>query len=168
VKARGLLDGACLESYSSQMKKAGITETKNSQSALIDGLKGGGSPVLIMDRGRPVARLEPVSAGAEAGDERPALLADAWHEVEPGDVVRENAMRFLRVHPLRAADALQLGAAFVAAEKPVRVVLSRHARRASRRSGPKGGVRSRRVRKALNAAGGWELHAGCQELRLRE
>lgn len=43
-------------------------------------------------------------------------LADAWHEVEPGDAVREAAVRFLRVHPLRAADALQLAAAFVAAE----------------------------------------------------
>jgi antitoxin (DNA-binding transcriptional repressor) of toxin-antitoxin stability system len=44
------------------MKKTSITEAKNSLSALIDGLKAG-SPVLIMDRGRPVARLEPVTAG---------------------------------------------------------------------------------------------------------
>lgn len=44
------------------MKKASITEAKNNLSALIDGLKGG-SPVLIMDRGRPVARLEPVMTG---------------------------------------------------------------------------------------------------------
>jgi predicted nucleic acid-binding protein len=43
-------------------------------------------------------------------------LASAWHEIEPTEIVRENAMRFLRVHPLRAADALQLAAAFVAAE----------------------------------------------------
>jgi prevent-host-death family protein len=42
------------------MKKASITEAKNNLSALIDGLKGG-SPVLILDRGRPVARLEPVT-----------------------------------------------------------------------------------------------------------
>lgn len=47
------------------MKKASITETKNNLSALIDGLKGG-SPVLIVDRGRPVARLEPVT-GPEPG-----------------------------------------------------------------------------------------------------
>jgi prevent-host-death family protein len=45
------------------MKKASITEAKNNLSALIDSVKGG-SPVLIVDRGRPVARLEPV-------DERP-------------------------------------------------------------------------------------------------
>jgi prevent-host-death family protein len=46
------------------MKKASITEAKNNLSALIDGLKGG-SPVLIVDRGRPVARLEPVTASRE-------------------------------------------------------------------------------------------------------
>jgi prevent-host-death family protein len=47
------------------MKRASITEAKNRLSALIDGLKGG-SPVLIVDRGRPVARLEPVTSGGEA------------------------------------------------------------------------------------------------------
>ncbi len=46
------------------MKKASITEAKNRLSALIDGLKAG-SPVLIVDRGRPVARLEPVTGGGE-------------------------------------------------------------------------------------------------------
>jgi prevent-host-death family protein len=50
------------------MKKAGITEAKNNLSALIDGLRGG-SPVLIVDRGRPVARLEPVTGGEEGGQE---------------------------------------------------------------------------------------------------
>ena len=44
-------------------------------------------------------------------------LAEGWHEVDPSDAVREAAVRFLRVHPLRAADALQLAAAFVAAER---------------------------------------------------
>ena len=39
-----------------------------------------------------------------------------WQEVEAGDLVRETAIRLLRVHPLRAADSLQLAAAFVAAE----------------------------------------------------
>ena len=46
------------------MKKVSITEAKNNLSALIDGLKGG--LVLIVDRGRPVARLEPVTAGLDA------------------------------------------------------------------------------------------------------
>jgi predicted nucleic acid-binding protein len=44
-------------------------------------------------------------------------LAGGWHEVDPSDAVREAAVRFLRVHPLRAADALQLAAAFIAAER---------------------------------------------------
>jgi uncharacterized protein len=43
-------------------------------------------------------------------------LAAGWHEVDPSDAIREAAVRFLRVHPLRAADALQLAAAFAAAE----------------------------------------------------
>jgi predicted nucleic acid-binding protein len=59
--------------------------------------------------------LEP-GAAIEAFD-RLAHLADGWHEVDPSDVVREAAVRFLRVHALRAADALQLAAAFVAAER---------------------------------------------------
>lgn len=67
-----------------------------------------------------IARLEREAALAptaviEAVD-RLKRLADGWHEVEPTDAVREAAGRFLRVHPLRAADALQLAAAFVAAE----------------------------------------------------
>jgi prevent-host-death family protein len=55
------------------MKKASITEAKNNLSALIDGVKGG-SPVLIVDRGRPVARLEPVSGGRPDDDGRLARL----------------------------------------------------------------------------------------------
>ena len=48
---------------------------------------------------------------------RLAQLASAWHEVDPSDAIREAAVRFLRVHALRAADALQLAAAFLAAER---------------------------------------------------
>ena len=44
-------------------------------------------------------------------------IAEGWHEIEPSEVLRENAVRFLRVHALRAADALQLAAAFIAAER---------------------------------------------------
>jgi hypothetical protein len=49
--------------------------------------------------------------------ERLGYLADRWLEVEPSEVVRETARRFLRVHPLRAGDALQLAAAFIGAER---------------------------------------------------
>jgi predicted nucleic acid-binding protein len=44
-------------------------------------------------------------------------LASDWHEVDPSDAIRETAARFVRVHPLRAADASQLAAAYVAAEQ---------------------------------------------------
>jgi len=56
------------------MKTASITEAKNNLSALIDGLANG-SPVLILDRGRPVARLEPVAGtDTESDDDRLARL----------------------------------------------------------------------------------------------
>lgn len=50
-----------------------------------------------------------------ARDERLArdfldLLRRSWYEVQPGDGIREQALRLLRVHPLRATDALQLAA----------------------------------------------------------
>lgn len=43
-------------------------------------------------------------------------LAAGWLEVAPTSSVRDTARRLLRVHPLRAAGALQLAAAFEAAE----------------------------------------------------
>jgi uncharacterized protein len=68
-----------------------------------------------------VARLERHGAleesAATAAFHRLQQLAGSWHEVEPSDAVREAAVRFLRVHPLRAADALQLAAAFAVAER---------------------------------------------------
>jgi uncharacterized protein len=68
-----------------------------------------------------VARLERAAQldrrGAVLAFDRLKKIADGWHEIEPSEVVRENAVRFLRVHPLRAADALQLAAALVAAER---------------------------------------------------
>lgn len=43
-------------------------------------------------------------------------LSSEWIEVEPGQRIREVARRLLRLHPLRAADALQLAAALAASE----------------------------------------------------
>ena len=72
------------------MKTASVTEAKNSLSALIDGLKSG-SPVLIVDRGRPVARLEPIIGGADdAPDGRLSRL------------LRNGAIRPRRTDPPRA------------------------------------------------------------------
>lgn len=42
-------------------------------------------------------------------------LQEAWHEVQPIEPVRQLACRLLRVHPLRAADSMQLAAALIAA-----------------------------------------------------
>jgi prevent-host-death family protein len=55
------------------MKKAGITEVKNNLSAFIDRVKAGAA-VLIVDRGRPVARLEPVGGASEDAEGRLARL----------------------------------------------------------------------------------------------
>jgi prevent-host-death family protein len=72
------------------MKKASITEAKNNLSALIDGLKNG-SPVLIVDRGRPVARLEPVTTGREPD-----------HEGRLSRLIREGIVRPARAPASRA------------------------------------------------------------------
>jgi uncharacterized protein len=68
-----------------------------------------------------IARLERDGALREedAADAFDMLrrLAAGWHEVDASDTVREAAVRFLRVHSLRAADALQLAAAYIAAER---------------------------------------------------
>lgn len=47
------------------MKTATVTDAKNRLSALLDRVRAGES-VLILDRGTPVARLEPVTARQEA------------------------------------------------------------------------------------------------------
>jgi prevent-host-death family protein len=57
------------------MKKASISEAKNSLSALIDKVKAGAS-VLILDRGRAVARLEPVVTRGGGGDRLAQLVRD--------------------------------------------------------------------------------------------
>lgn len=77
-----------------------------------------------------LARLERVAAldtkAVALAFDRLKQTANAWHEIEPGEIIRESATRFLRVHALRAADALQLAAAFIAAaRRPHRSRLSR-------------------------------------------
>ena len=48
---------------------------------------------------------------------RLAALSAAWHEVAPTEPVRSRAQSLLRLHALRAADALQLAAGLYAAER---------------------------------------------------
>ena len=90
------------------MKKASITEAKNRLSALIDGLKGG-SPVLIVDRGRPVARLEPVTSLGES--EQNGRLSRLIREgfVRPGRAPLSRAL-FTTQPPRPKRDASALAA----------------------------------------------------------
>lgn len=79
-----------------------------------------------------LTRVELLSALARRRRERPDALAsvtrarahalDAWErwvEITSIDTVRHHAERLVETHPLRAGDALQIGAALVAAhERP--------------------------------------------------
>lgn len=62
-----------------------------------------------------IARLRREGHLTAGGEQDSRGLLDAlrasWFEIQPGDGVREQALRLLRLHPLRAADALQLAAA---------------------------------------------------------
>jgi len=51
------------------------------------------------------------SAGYRAARRVLSTLDESWIEVQPSEVIRTAAERLLAVHPLRAADAFQLGAA---------------------------------------------------------
>ena len=66
-------------------------------------------------------------------------LATVWTEIRPTHEVREQAKRALRLHPLRAADALQLAAALVWTQGQSSghafVCLDRRLRQAARREG---------------------------------
>jgi len=68
-----------------------------------------------------LARLERESALNPTETTEALLRLDAlsigWLQVEPVDEIREVARRILRMHPLRAVDALQLAAAYLASER---------------------------------------------------
>jgi len=66
-------------------------------------------------------REEVLSSGDEV-QARAVLsaLAAAWSEIQPTEVVRMRAERLLSIHPLRAADALQLAAALMWAQETPR------------------------------------------------
>ena len=76
-----------------------------------------GTPIEIYSA---VARQERAGqlGAAKASEALLALeaLAEGWLEIQPTIHVRRTAQRLLRVHPLRAADALQLAAALTALE----------------------------------------------------
>lgn len=68
-----------------------------------------------------LARLEReanlAAAGLAIALRRLDALRTGWQLVQPVERIRTTAIRLLRVHPLRAGDALQLAAAIVAAEE---------------------------------------------------
>jgi predicted nucleic acid-binding protein len=84
-------------------------------------------PVMAVWWGSPVEVCSAVSrreregaldaASANAALQRLRALGRAWHEITPSDPIRAIAQRTLRVHPLRAADSLQLAAAIAIAER---------------------------------------------------
>ena len=63
-------------------------------------------------------RADPGASRRLATARREVLSAwDHWSEVTALEVVRRHAERIVETHPLKAADALQVGAALVAAEE---------------------------------------------------
>lgn len=69
------------------------------------------SAIARLERNGELTRGEGASAR-----KRLAEVEAGWTEVEPTDAVRSAARRLLKVHDLRAADALQLAAAVVFAD----------------------------------------------------
>ncbi|HET7566244.1 MAG TPA: type II toxin-antitoxin system VapC family toxin [Gemmatimonadaceae bacterium] len=63
------------------------------------------------DREQGFGAAHLVRAGA-----RLAALATRWSEIVPTESLRSTAERLVRTHPLRAADALQLAAAWAASD----------------------------------------------------
>ena len=59
---------------------------------------------------------EGLLSGTEANAACAALqqIAGAWEEIAPSEIVRSAAQRLVRNHSLRAADSLQLAAAWIA------------------------------------------------------
>ncbi len=68
------------------------------------------SAIARIDRG---GRLEPLGLAAFT---RLDEVSATWQEIAPTPRLRQVAERLLRVHPLRAGDALQLAAAVIAAD----------------------------------------------------
>jgi predicted nucleic acid-binding protein len=106
-------------------------------------------PVMVVWWGTPVEVISAVSrreregaldaAVAAAAIDRMRRIERACYQVTPSDAVRNRAQRLLRVHPLRAADSLQLAAALtVAGDEPASirfVTLDRRLLDAARREG---------------------------------
>jgi predicted nucleic acid-binding protein len=85
-------------------------------------------------------REEVLSPGDEAKARAVlAAIGTAWSEIQPTETVRLRAERLLSIHPLRAADALQLAAALIWAQETPRglefVCLDQNLREAALKEG---------------------------------
>jgi prevent-host-death family protein len=89
------------------MKSATISQARNTQSALIDRVRQGES-IVITDRSRPVARLEPLagSAGLSEDAGRVARLERAGIIRRAGGERREEILRVPPPEAARGGDIL--------------------------------------------------------------
>jgi predicted nucleic acid-binding protein len=76
--------------------------------------------VTVVECTSAIARRErsspPAAKSAAAALSALSRLSKSWIEVPPTERLREHARRIVRLHDLRAADALQLAAAHVASD----------------------------------------------------
>ena len=100
-----------LLSHLGQMKKARIAKAKSQLNALIAGLKSG-SPVLIVDRGRPVARLEPVASRPNPDPDGRLLRLIRESVVQPARATPPGAL--VTAQPPRLNDSASAVAALLA------------------------------------------------------
>ncbi len=89
ARLRGLVKGGIVTWAVSRVEIASAIERRNREGRLVT-----------------EARLRAMTALGE--------LADAWTEIHSLTSVCERALRLLAIHPLRAADSMQLAAALVA------------------------------------------------------
>lgn len=114
AQLRRLVEGGIVTWAVSRVEIASAIERRNREGRLV-----------------PEARLRAMTALGE--------LADAWTEIHSIAPVCERALRLLAIHPLRAADAMQLAAALVAVSDRPRghdfVCTDRRLREAASREG---------------------------------
>jgi prevent-host-death family protein len=93
------------------VKRATISETKNSLSALLDRVRHG-ETVVITDRSRPIARLEPMAREGASGPDEGRLA-----RLERAGVIRrasrERLDEILRVAPIAPARGADIVAALI-------------------------------------------------------
>lgn len=99
-----------------------LTVTEDRTDAMLDVLRD--DPRMVAWWGTAVEVISAVArrhregvldaTGVDAAIGRMRGYRAAWTEIEPSERLRETAIRLVRTHPLRAADALQLAAAIAA------------------------------------------------------